>query len=154
MSELVEYAKQELALIGGSADEEQHCINNAILQLVEVFSKQEHSGFSASYALGIFDRLSRFLPLKPLTGKDDEWNEVTDEKYQNKRCSSVFRNADDVAYDIEAIVWTDDNGKTWFHKGGGEKYNISFPYSPLTHPRIRIYLDKKGNELKRVEDKS
>lgn len=151
MSNLIEHAKKELALVGGSEDEEQQEVNTAILQLLEVFANQGHSGFSASYVLGVFDRLVRFLPVKPLTGEDSEWIEYVEGKFQNKRCPSVFRDEDGTAHDIEAITWTDNDGKSWFHKGNGERYNVMFPYVPLSHPRIRIYLDKDGNELKRVE---
>ena len=44
----------------------------AILDLIELFASQGHSGFSAPYVINAFDRLARFKPLSPLTGEDDE----------------------------------------------------------------------------------
>lgn len=133
MSRLLEHAKSELAMIGEPDDEMQQEMNNGIIKVIEAFSGEGHSGFSAGYAIGKIERLLRFLPLTPLTGEDDEWNQVTDGLYQNKRCSSVFKQ-DGRTYDIDAEIFTDDGGETYYHKGGHRVY-IEFPYSPPTHPK-------------------
>lgn len=128
MSSLIEHAKTELALIGGQDDEMQQAINKDILEIVDVFDKQGHSGFSASYALGILKRLLDFKPLKPLTGEPDEWIEVGDGVFQNKRYSAVFKDgAGGKAYWIEGKIFSDDGGKTWFTNRDSRVY-IEFPF--------------------------
>lgn len=136
---LVEYAKSELARIGRDKDGMQDMINENILSIVEMFSEQEHSRFSAGYALSILDRLLRFKPITPLTGEDNEWNKLFDGKYQNRRCSSVFKNADGTAYDIDGIVVSDNGGITWFSSGRFRK-EVTFPYTPPTHAE-QVYIE-------------
>ena len=136
---LVEYAKSELARIGRDEDGMQDMINKDILSIVEMFSEQGHSGFSAGYALSVLDRLLRFKPLAPLTGEDDEWNEISHDTQQNKRCSSVFRNADGTAHDIDGIIVSDNGGITWFSSGRFRK-EVTFPYTPPTHAE-RVYIE-------------
>lgn len=89
MSSSVEYAKSELDRISKDGDEMQDTINKNIIDIVELFASQGHSGFTAGYAMSILERLLRFKPLTPLTGEDDEWIDVSDEMgrrcFQNKR---------------------------------------------------------------------
>lgn len=135
----IEYAKRELAKIGGENEPMQALMNKNILEIIEVFSNQGHSGFSANYALSALERLLRFKPLAPLTGEDDEWNEVYDGTYQNKRCSSVFKHKDGTVTDNDAIVVSDNGGITWFTSGSFRK-EITFPYAPPTHAE-KVYIE-------------
>lgn len=48
-------------------------MHDNIISIVEMFSEQGHSSFSASYAISHLTRLLEFKPLSPLTGEDDEW---------------------------------------------------------------------------------
>ena len=73
---LVEYAKSELERLGTDEDGMQEVMNRDILEIVEKFSEQGHTGFSAGYALASLDRLLRFKPLSALTGEDSEWREA------------------------------------------------------------------------------
>jgi hypothetical protein len=134
MSNLVEWAKAELERIGGKDDEMQQAMNKDILQIVEVFSEQGHSGFSAGYALNIIKRLLNWKPITPLTGEDDEWCDVPswddgENSQQNKRCSAVFRKNFDnsTAYYINGKVFSDDGGKSWF-TNRDSFVPITFPY--------------------------
>ena len=146
---LVEYAKSELERIGKDEDGMQEVMNRDILEIVEKFSEQGHSGFSASYALSVLDRLFRFKPISVLTGDEDEWNKVSSGKdgvatYQNKRCSSVFKNVDSSGktvntYDIDAIVVSDNGGITWFSSSEFRK-EVTFPYLPPIHPE-KVYIE-------------
>lgn len=136
MSALVEHAKKELALIGG--DGMQDAINKDILQLVEIFAKQGHTGFTASYTIGMLKRLLNFLPLQPLTGESNEWNEVGDNTYQNNRCSAVFKEGDGQAYWIEGKVFSDDGGNSWF-TSRDSRVNIEFPFH-VPPERERVIL--------------
>ncbi len=99
-----EYGRKELERIGyfkEGDDPYNDSVANAILELLEVFDNQGHSGFSAPYTARMFHRLAMFKPLTPLTGEDDEWNEVSG-CFQNKRYSAVFKDSKDgKAYNIE-----------------------------------------------------
>lgn len=127
---LIEYAKNELTLAGYyDGDEMNKQMADGVMKLIEIFSNEGHSGFSASFASKLFYDLSRYMPLSPLTGEDNEWTECMDGLLQNKRSSRVFKQ-DDVAYDIDAVVFEDDNGD--YYTNSESKKNITFPYYPTT----------------------
>lgn len=134
----------------------QKIANDDIMKLVDVFSKQGDSRFSAEYKIGILEKLLRFNPISPLTGDDDEWNEVgygdndgTKTTYQNKRCGAVFKDVDNatgtaVAYYIHKYTVSDNGGITWFtpseHKLKlmGLTRRIEFPFA--VHKSIPVYI--------------
>jgi len=146
MSNLAEYAKSEMEWAwpekkdehGNLIDPMQELVKKDVLQLIEVFSEQNHSGFSAPYVLQIFDRLSRWLPICPLTGDEDEWNEPWyldgQSHQQNKRCGSVFRyNFDNsTAYNSEGKVFVDKNGISY--TCADSRVPIAFPYEVPDKP--------------------
>lgn len=137
---LVEYAKSELSRIGRDEDGMQDQMDACILEIVGKFSEQGHSGFSASYAIARIDRLLRFKPISPLTGEEDEWNEISSSgSKQNKRCSSVFQQKDGSCEDIDAVIVSDNGGITWFTSGRFRK-QITFPYLPPIHPE-KVYIE-------------
>ena len=137
---MLDYAKRELDRIKKDEDGMQEAINNDILEIVKIFSEQGHSGFSAGYALSVLERLLRFKPITPLTGEDDEWNECsTKGVMQNKRCSSVFRQADGTYEDIDSVIVSDNGGITWFTSKRFRK-KITFPYMPTIHPE-KVYIE-------------
>lgn len=133
MGNLLKHAESELNLIGmgeKTKDPMNRLMHDNIIQIIKIFEKQGHSGASANYAINNLYRLLKYEPISSLTGEDDEWNEVGDGVWQNKRCSKVFKEADGRAYDIEGIVWVDKNGSTWTnHKS---RVYITFPYVPKT----------------------
>lgn len=143
---LVEWAKVELERIGGKDDEMQQMMNRDILQIVETFAEQGHTGFSASYALSIIKRLLDYKPITPLTGEDDEWGDVPPwdggkNSQQNKRCSAVFRSNFDnsTAYYVDGKVFSDDGGKTWWSSRDSH-VPVIFPYTVPEKPE-RIILE-------------
>lgn len=133
MSNLIDHAKQEFAVLGWDKtdDEMQNQMCEDVLSLLRVFSEQGHSGFSANYALNLFDKLARYQPISPLTGNDDEWVLVDSERllYQNKRCSHVFKD-EDHAYDINGRVFIDKDGCAYTNMDS--RVPIEFPYTPHT----------------------
>lgn len=137
--DLIEFAKSELDRIKKDDDGLQEMANSTILEIVEKFTEQGHSGFSFHYVLSILDRVLRFKPITPLTGEDDEWVEVGRGVYQNKRCSSVFKDEDGFSHDNDAVVVSDNGGITWFHSKRFRK-NITFPYTPPIHPE-KVYIE-------------
>lgn len=139
---LLAHAERELP----PADDEMQALMNAQLkELILVFSTHGHSGFSAGYATSVLAKLLRYEPLRPLTGEPDEWNEVGDGVFQNKRASHVFKQADRFngqAYDINAVVFREANGACF--TGRGSHQVIAFPYTPKT---VYVDVDAEGNPL-------
>jgi len=70
-----------------------------------------------------------FKPWSPLTGEDNEWNEIGDGLEQNRRCSHVFRQ-DGEAYDINGKVFTDADGGSY--TSIDSRVPVTFPYTPET----------------------
>lgn len=136
-SNLVQYAEDELSRIGMGADsrEENKMMHDHIIHMVEEFSKEGHSGFSASYALSILKKLLNWEPLTPLTGEPEEWNDVSEASgepmWQNKRCSRVFKDDTGRAYDIEGKVFT-RKGEGGAFTNSDSRVEVAFPYTPKT----------------------
>lgn len=140
---LLEYAEQELKAIGmwDTDNEYDGLARDSIMELVETFANQGHSGFSASYVRDIVHNLFAYEPLAPLTGEDDEWNEVGDGLYQNRRCSRVFKDETGV-YDIDGQVFILPNGVAYTNNES--RVPVEFPYIPKTE---YVYVDVDGNVL-------
>ena len=137
---MIDYAKRELDILcppdeNGRKDQMQEMADKNVLDIVAMFAEQGHSGMTASYVLNILDRVLRYKPIKPLTGADDEWNDIGNGQEQNRRCSSVFRYNHDntTAYDSEGKVFSDDGGQT-FYSCRESHVPVTFPYTPPTHP--------------------
>lgn len=126
-------------------DEMQEAICNHVIQLLNVFEGEGHSGSSAPYTINLFKTLASFEPVAPLTGEDWEWVDVSEyggrdqgPLWQNKRCGNVFKDSNG-AYDNDGIVWYE-----WVtDEETGEKYKshftnrdsrveVKFPYTPKT----------------------
>ena len=128
---------------GEYKDEMQASICEHVRDLLRVFSDEGHSGTTAPYALHMFKKLAMFEPLVPLTGEDWEWDEVAPGLLQNKRCSRVFKQADQFdgqAYDIEGKVFREPNGSCY--TSADSRVPVTFPYTPKTE-----YVDVAGDEL-------
>ena len=143
---LINHAKREFIAAGwmdkdgNFIDDMQESLCNHVLKLIEVFSKEGHSGSTAPYTIEMFRKLASFEPIAPLTGEDWEWVEIGEfngnRTFQNKRCSHVFKDTAG-AYDIDGVVFYE-----WLvDKKTGEKYKsyftsfesripVVFPYTP------------------------
>jgi len=149
-SNLEKWALNELKMLEGNSSDEMQCLmTKDIMEVVKVFCKQGHSGFSASYALNLIKRLLDWKPILPLTGEEDEWNDKYDEdnSQQNKRCSAVFRKNFDnsTAYYIGAKAFSDDGGETWF-TNHDSFINITFPYNVPDKPEFVYLKQEEENE--------
>jgi len=132
------------------------------MELIEVFSKQGHSGCSANIVSDLFNKLSRFKPISPLTGKDDEWCEVADSVFQNKRNGAVFKDGKEGrAYFNDAYVKKTPNGSCW--NGGlslkdgrnvGRCYIKCFSKMPTLTINVLEKEVKNGDWETWVEDES
>lgn len=155
MSDLLDYAKHEIEILNKLAkkgndpmSEYALATHKDVLELVEVFSKQGHSGMSSSMVLDMFTRVVRYMPLSPLTGEEDEWgtNAGSD---QNNRDYAVFKRDDGTSFDLDLDpIYTDDDGKSWFTKGGGDHKDstVEFPYMPGNKDRPEVYLEKDNGD--------
>ena len=132
----IDFARRELEILEKQAEadspeglEMQKYVTKCVIDLMEVFSKQGHSGLSASYVANLFDRLVQFKPLSPLTGEDDEWEPIGGGEYQNKRCPSVFKDADGHVHNSDYWYKKDeDTGLTYCDIDCFQ--GIHFPYIP------------------------
>jgi len=110
---LTDHARRELEL-AGMFDEEvdgseaagswNKLCAEAVMELMEVFAEQGHSGFSASMTQDLFSRLSKFEALTELTDNPDEWNDISEAQagepgWQSSRNPSCF---------------SEDEGKTYW----------------------------------------
>lgn len=100
MSNLVKHAEFELRKAGLFDKDSDYdgALGPAVLEIVEKFSGQGHSGGSAWMVVGMLEKLLRFKPLTPITADPSEWVEVSESLWQNVRCCSCF---------------SKDGGKTW-----------------------------------------
>jgi len=146
----VEHAKKEFLHAGYKPIEEEEdgpnkWIQENVLELLEVFAKQGHSGSSANYAVSCFSKLALQKPLTSIKCTDDEWNDVAggsedDNIFQNNRLSSVFKvGKDGKPYYLDAIVWQGPEEYDTF-TGNVEKVcsrqYIKLPFTPKT-----FYID-------------
>jgi hypothetical protein len=121
MSNTKSFAERELSLLCQAAKDP----NNRplveefipeILALCDKFGKSGQSGGSAPYTAGaivaVLKKLLMFEPIGPITGVEEEWNDVSEygasddlPLKQNKRCSALFQEGDEVGHYVDAIVW-------------------------------------------------
>jgi hypothetical protein len=128
----MEYARRELERAGLFNEDSDYggMLGEAVMKLIKAFAEEGHSGFSAQMASDLFNKLSRCEPLSPLTGDDDEWNEVDDDTWQNNRCSHVFKTTTDGAYDIDGRVFREPDGCCFTNRES--RTPVTFPYMPTT----------------------
>lgn len=110
-SNLCKHARRELELAGFFDTDGMYgdMLGQAVMELVETFAKQGHSGTSAGITVWAFNKVANFEALTPLTYGDDQWVKHSDNVWQHVRQSSIF---------------TRDQGKTWYdinHTMGGSK---------------------------------
>lgn len=142
MSNLIKHAEYELQKAGffDKDSDYEGLVGPAVLEIVKVFAEQGHSGFSAGLVTSLLGKLMRFEPLGPLTGTDDEWVEVTEGIFQNRRCSHVFKTAEHGAYDIDGKIFRYPNGGCYTNKDS--RVPVTFPYTPK-----REYVDVPAEEV-------
>ena len=92
MSNLRDHAEREMKLAGVDNDIYGDMVSKAVLELIDTFDKQGHSGMSAALVLSIFNRVVDFKNLTPLTNDPEEWqfHNYVRPMWQNRRCSEAF----------------------------------------------------------------
>ena len=93
---LVAHAKSELERAGLFDEDSDYdgMLGKSVLELVEKFAEQGHSGMSASMTLSIFNQVASYKTLTPITTDPKEWMKVSEEEpmWQNVRSSDCFSN--------------------------------------------------------------
>lgn len=86
----------------------------AVMDLVEVFVKQGHSGASGAVVIDLFRRLVMFQALSDLTDDPDEWMEVVDGLWQSRRRAEAFSSDGGRTYKLNSdpgVVYTSKRRK-------------------------------------------
>lgn len=111
MGNLRDHAEREMQIAGVDDDIYGDLTSKAVLELIDVFDKQGHSGMSASLVVAIFTRVVNFENLTPLTNDPDEWYQHGEANWQNSRNSSAFSQDQGNSYYLtgEAHWETDEN---------------------------------------------
>lgn len=123
-------------------------IYESAMRAYKSLCKDGHSGMSWSITTQVLTRLMKHLPLTPLRGTDDEWNNCShymdgEIMYQNNRCSAVFKYVDskgNVTYTDNDRVVCIDTGTHNAHnldissREVHERFPITFPYLPSDKP--------------------
>jgi len=133
-SDLVAHAKRELELAGLHEPDSDYggMLYKAVLELIEVFSRQGHSGASASITIELFKRLASYKPLTPLEDKPEDWIEVAEGLYQHRRCSEIFKQ-DGEAYWAQGRIFKDSDGGLYVTEKSSVP--IAFPFT-MREPEI------------------
>lgn len=163
--DLKEFTTAELKLAGLMDKDSDYggMLGKAVLELIDVFENQHHSGMSASMVIDIFSQLALFKPINPITGEDHEWNDISlwggeDGLKQNMRESGLFKDKNNKVTYNSAIIKRTPNGTTWsgpiymtkedaindtnrFHSSLEIK---GFPFTPKT-----FYIDVLEEEIKK-----
>lgn len=152
----LDHAKKELELIGAFDPQKDFyggMTGKATMELMECFSRQGHSGMSASLVVGLFSDLVDGKPLSHLKFSADEWVEVGENVFQNKRCSAVFKNPerfDGKPYFIDAIVWREKGSSSFTGHVNG--YTSAQPFGKTPYPKtFYVEVDKDRNIVDHVE---
>lgn len=104
-SNLVKHAEREMKLVGLDKSESDYngMLYKATLDLIKTFSKQGHSGMSASMVIDLFTKLSSYKTLSDITSKKSDWMDVSEMSgqpmWQSNRNPSIF---------------SKDGGSTWY----------------------------------------
>ena len=135
---IMEWAENELRIAGydknDPEDDPNRWLAEGTLELLKVFTEQGHSGMSAPYAVSLFEKLAMWKPIMPLTGEDDEWNDMGDGVWQNRRNSAVFKHEDQQAY------WMD--GRVFWNWGSYPDIDDGKPFKcKFTSRDSRVYIE-------------
>jgi hypothetical protein len=145
MGKILEHFDNEIKIIKEQNENEDLIIEHfikPIREIIEIFEKQEHSGFSASiYSGAIVNTIKRVLnfeAIAPITGDDEEWVKIGNNTFQNKRQGNIFKetsNNETKAYFLDGIIWSGEDEYDTFTgtvQGIPSKINITFPVTTKT----------------------
>lgn len=104
-SDICKYAIRELNIAGfnDKSNEFNTVMYNRVIEAIAVFASHGNSDYSARIETNLVNKLCKFEAISPLTFKDEEWNEIGINDYQNNRCNHIFK-SDERIYDIHAFT--------------------------------------------------
>ena len=119
---MIERYKRELELAGMFDPDSDYdgMAGTAVMELLEVFTKQGHSGYSRLLVANLFYALVTKDILTPLKCDENEWfypSDTSPKLAQNNRCGSVFKDGDELPYFLHALVWQDKENGNCFTSG-------------------------------------
>jgi len=146
VANLVEHAERELELAGmmdGDVDGDEtlgdynNMVADAVLELIETFASQGHSGFSAEMARELFNELSGYKSLTPLSSDTEEWEDRSEMSgypmWQNKRDSTNF---------------SKDGGETWVNLDDEDEYKEYWDEESLKKESKKgVTYDKSSTQI-------
>ena len=153
MGNLVDFAKRELEQ-AGLFDEEKDfyggMTGKAVLELIEVFAKQGHSGMSASVVRQLFNTLAKFEIINPVKDIDGfKFQDVGDGVQQSTVISSVFKEGERACY-LKAVVFVEENrvsftggAMTKDGKRVSSRQFVKYPFLPKT---FYVHVEEKDGE--------
>jgi len=97
---LVDHGKEELERAGLFDKDSDYdgMLGEAVLELLQTFSKQGHSGFSAQLTMELFNKLAKYETLTEITDDPEEWMAVSEDMalgkgvWQSRRNPALFSN--------------------------------------------------------------
>jgi hypothetical protein len=124
---LVDHAKYEMDLVGlfdQDADYE-GMIANSVMELMQTFAGQGHSGGSSEITRDLFHRLSNFETLSSITDDPDEWQDTIE-----------------MGTDKSKTLWQNKRDPKFFSKDGGKTYyDVETPEKIMTSEPIKKDLE-------------
>lgn len=115
MSNLVDHARRELALLG-----EDPWVTDGVVKVVSAFVEMSHTGSSAEAVTGYLERLLRFQPLTPITDNPKDWEDRSEMSgtplWQNRRDSRAMSTDGGKTYTlVDEEPQDSDSGKPVHH---------------------------------------
>ena len=135
---LEDHAERELRLAGLFDEDSDYngMLGEAVLELMQAFGDQGHSGFSAALTIDLFKRLASFEALTELTNNPDEWNDISEYQggepgWQSARMPSCFSTDGGVTYydlDELKVEHEDEDGSSYCTYEGDKVFHTSKVY--------------------------
>lgn len=142
----VEEELRRAGLFDADSDYSGH-LAKTVLAVARLVYSSGMSGAEVKQAVALFDKLFDNKPLTALTGRPDEWKDVTasyglpdgdlTKHYQNLRCSSVFKRVDadgtETVFDVNDRFYHTDNKDGTCLDSCDDLPAVTFPYTPGSH---------------------
>lgn len=153
MSNLEDHARRELELAGWFDEDGFYGrdMGDAVLALIKVFSDQDHSGMSAGICASLFEKLSKFEPLTPLTGEDDEWNDITEQYFVAKVISNGVPDSPEPSEIVDLI--NRDTGPSGIQYQNKRCSHVFKDVTGVYDSKGKLFKDKKGDISQRRESR-
>lgn len=118
----------------------QHLIHSSIMEIYNLIKDKDRE--FQDIIVKILDR----RPLTPIMDGEDQWDKVSDDTYQNKRCSAVFKkvcsNGLEIPYYLYSKVYSSDGGISTHTSSIYGRFEITFPFVPPEYPeKVFVYRE-------------